>query len=61
MSEVTSEDDGEYFDVSLVESASVTAGYLPGPDDDGTAGVREPLTPQDAPPSLAAEVQPDHG
>jgi hypothetical protein len=60
MDEVTYEDDGESIYVSLSQSASATA-YIVGPDDDGTAGVREPLTPQDAPPSLAAEVQPDEG
>jgi hypothetical protein len=50
------EDDGE--NIYLSTSTSATAHAI-STDDDGTAGVREPRTPTDDPPELAAEAVPD--
>ena len=47
------EDDGETIYVSTSASATASVG---GPDDDGPAGVREPLDPVDFPPSLSAQA-----
>lgn len=51
------ENAGDVIYVSVSRSFSVTADPIP-PDDDGTAGVREPVRPDDAPPSLSAEAAP---
>lgn len=47
-------DDGEEIFVSVAGRVTVSA---EGPDDHGPAGVREPVTPHDDPPSLAAEAE----
>lgn len=48
------EGEGEYIFVSVSGSVTVSA---EGPDEDGPAGVREPLAPRSDPPSLAAEAE----
>ena len=52
------EDDGRTIYVSMSAAASATV--IVGPDDDGLAGVREPLNPLDSPPSLAAAEAEGH-
>ena len=55
----TSDDGSGYIYVSMSETVTATA-YIE-PDDNGPAGVREPVRPHEGPPALAVEVEAQEG